>query len=64
MENILSLLFDYQAYEENEDLQSVIDAVHSRYGSRQLSDEEAELVAAAGRPEAIFKQKDPKDYFP
>ena len=50
MEEKISLLFDFQLYEENEDLQSVINAVHSRYGSRQLSDDEAELVAAAGRP--------------
>ncbi len=64
LEEKISLLFDFQLYEENEDLQSVINAVHSRYGSRQLSDDEAELVAAAGRPEAVFKHKDPKDSRP
>ncbi len=64
MEEVISLLFDFQSFEENEDLQSVIDAVHSRYGPRQLSDDEAELVAAAGRPEAAFKHKDPKDSRP
>ena len=64
MEEKISLLFDFQLYEENEDLQSVINAVQSRYGARQLSDDEAELVAAAGRPEAAFKHKDPKDSRP
>ncbi len=64
MEEVISLLFDFQSFEENEDLQSVIDAVHSRYESRQLSDDEAELVAAAGRPEAAIKPKDPKDSYP
>ena len=64
MEEVISLLFDFQSFEENEDLQSVIDAVHSRYVSRQLNDDEAELVAAAGRPEAAIKPKDPKDSYP
>ena len=63
MEEVISLLFDFQSFEENEDLQSVIDAVHSRYESRQLNDDEAEFVAAAGRPEAAFKHKDPKDLY-
>ena len=63
LEEVISLLFDFQSFEENEDLQSVIDAVHSRYESRQLNDDEAELVAAAGRPEAAFKHKDPKDLY-
>ena len=64
MEEVISLLFDFQSFEENDDLQSVIDAVHSRYGSWQLSDDEAEFVAAAGRPEAAIKPKDPKDSYP
>ena len=64
MEEIISLLFDFQAYEKNEELQSVIDAVHSRYTGVQLSDDEAELISAAGRPEAAFKHKDPKDSRP
>ncbi len=58
MENILSQLFDYQKYENNADLQAVIDAVHARYSARPLSDDEAELVTAAGRPEAAFRRKD------
>lgn len=60
MENKLRLLFAYQDYEKSEKLQAVIDKVHARYAARQLSDEEAEFVAAAGQPEASVKPKDPK----
>ena len=49
-EEKLSLLFDYQTFDGNADLQAVIDAVHSRNGAQALSDDEAELVAAAGMP--------------
>ena len=49
------------AYEKNTSLQSVIDAVHARYAARQLSDDEAEWIAAAGRPEAALPHKNPKD---
>ena len=59
MEKILRNLFDFQRYEKNADLQSVIDSVHARYSAKLLSDDEAELVAAAGTPEAALKQKDP-----
>ncbi len=64
MEGKLICLFDFQSYEENEDLQAVIEAVHSRYAPQQLSDDEAELVAAAGRLEAAIKCKKSKDSFP
>ena len=39
MENRLKKLFDFQKFEGNSDLQSVIDSVHSRYSSsaRELS---------------------------
>ena len=40
MENKLSLLFDYQKFEQNAELQSVIDSVYARFRSRKLSDEE------------------------
>ncbi len=61
MEEKLRQLFDYQKYEKNADLQAVIDAVHARYGARRLSDDEAELVTAAGRPEAAMKKwQDPR----
>ena len=60
LEKKLRLLFAYQDFEKSEKLQAVIDKVHARYAARQLSDDEAELVAAAGRPEASIKPKDPK----
>ena len=59
MEKKLGMLFDYQAFEKSDKLQTIIDTVHARYASRQLSDEEAEFVAAAGRPEAALKRKNP-----
>ena len=61
MEKKISLLFDFQDFEKNEELQAVIDAVHARYAARQLSDDEAEYVAAAGSPEAAVKQKKPEE---
>ena len=59
MEKKLRALFDFQKYEQNEDLQKVIDRVHARYSgsARMLSDDEADLVAAAGMPETAMKRK-------
>ena len=59
MEKKLRALFDFQKYEQNEDLQKVIDRVHARYSgsARMLSDDEADLVAAAGMPETVMKHK-------
>ena len=62
LEKKISLLFDFQKFEKNKDLQAVIYAVHARYTARKLTDDEAELVAAAGRPEAALKHKDPKEF--
>lgn len=59
MENKLSLLMDYQKYENDPDLQAVIDAVHARYTARKLSDEEADYIAAAGLPEMALKRDQP-----
>ena len=50
MEKTLQKLFDYQRFSGNPRLQKVIDAVHARSAPRRLSEEEAELVAAAGAP--------------
>ncbi len=61
METKLSVLFDFQRFEKNADLQAVIDAVHARYTARKLTDEEAELVTAAGTPEAALQRKRPED---
>ena len=62
MERKLSLLFDYQQFEQEPELQSVIDAVLARFSpARELSDEEADQVAAAGQPEAGFPRKKPPE---
>ena len=60
MEKTIRQLFDFQAYEKNTSLQSVIDAVHARYAARQLSDDEADMVFAAGQPEIASLRKDPR----
>ncbi len=59
MEKKLSLLFDFQRFEQNADLQSVIDSVHRRSSIQKLSDDDVEFLAAAGTPEASLKRKDP-----
>ena len=59
MEKDLGLLFDYQKFENNAELQAVIDAVHRRRSARMLSDDEAEFVAAAGTPEAAMEWSKP-----
>ena len=61
LEKKISLLFDFQKYEKNADLQAVVDAVHARYSARQLTDDEAEWVSAAGTPKMIEKQSRPTD---
>jgi len=60
MENRLKKLFDFQKFEGNSDLQSVIDSVHSRYSSsaRELSLDEMSWVNAAGQPEMNLVKKD------
>ena len=59
LEDLLKALFEYQSFEQNGELQGVIDRVHTRYGTRMLSDEEADWVAAAGMPETARKRSDP-----
>ncbi len=59
MEKKIGLLFDYQKYEKNADLQAVIDAVHARYSAKKLSDDEVEFVAAAGGSETALKRDRP-----
>ncbi len=62
MEKKLSLLFDFQLFEREPELQSVIDAVHARFSSaRKLSDDEADLVSAAGQPETAYLRKKPPE---
>ena len=58
MERKLKNLFDFQKYEGNPALQSVIDSVHSRYSVRELNLDEMEWVSAAGNPTAVPAKKD------
>ena len=60
MEGKLKSLFDYQKFEGNSALQSVIDSVHSRYAVKELSLDEMEWVAAAGIPETKPEDKENK----
>ncbi len=61
MERKLKALFDFQKFEGNSALQSVIDSVHSRYTVRELSLDDMEWVNAAGtgtpRPEKKGRPK-------
>ncbi len=50
METLLKGLFDYQRFEENASLRTVIDSVHSRYAVRKLSMEDLDMISAAGQP--------------
>ena len=61
MEKKLSLLFDYQKFAQNPELQRVIDTVHARFSRRELSDEEAGLVYAAGQPGTENPRKKPRE---
>ena len=56
----LDLLFDYQMFEQNAELQRIIDSVNARFPSRMLSDDEADLVAAAGMHEMALLRKKPQ----
>ena len=48
MEKVMSRMFDYQRFEQDSALQSVIDEVHSRWLKRELSMDEMEMLSAAG----------------
>lgn len=49
-EKILKILFDYQRFEGNEKLKDMIAETEARYQD-ELSDDELELVSAAGTSE-------------
>ncbi len=59
MERKLRALFDFQKYEQNADLQKVIDRVHARYNSKAqlLDDDDVEFVNAAGVQDPGMKKK-------
>ena len=50
-EKLLYQAFDLQRFEKNARLQSVIDKAHKRIEGRELSEDELDLVAAAGIPQ-------------
>ena len=58
MERKLKELFDYQKFEGNSALQSVIDSFHSRYSVRELDLDELEYVNAAGIPNMCLLKKE------
>lgn len=61
MEEMLTSLFDFQRFARNSELQSMIDEVEQKYGVTEMTDDELDLLAAAGDPfsqEPIKKDKD------
>lgn len=61
LESRLKQLFDYQRFENNKDLQSVIDSVHARYAKRvRLEDDDVEFLNAAGTSDMLQKKPDPE----
>ena len=58
MEKKLFRLFDYQKFEENPDLQKVIDSTHARCQATSLSLDDMEWVNAAGQPVQLPKNEE------
>ena len=61
MEKLLTNLFDFQRFERNPELQSMIAEVEQKYGVTEMTDDELDLFAAAGDPfsqEPIREDKD------
>ena len=63
MENKLARLFDYQKYEPNAKLASLISDVESKYdlGKYELSDDELGMVNAAGNASLVGIKDPSKD---
>jgi len=59
MEKLLTGLFDFQKFEKEPTLQSVIDEVDARYFCAELSDGELDMLSAAGDP--FSQPTDPKE---
>lgn len=57
MERTLASLFDYQRFAQNPRLQSIIDDTHRRCTRSRLSDEQLELVSAAGDSSLLAQQE-------
>lgn len=62
MEKLLGALFDFQRFERNEALQSVIDEVGT-HRLTPLTDAELESVSAAGDPFSQMPDRNQKDSF-
>ena len=58
MDKTLKRLFDFQKFEQNEDLQQIINSVHARYGVRELSLDDLSQVNAAGDPALMAQNKE------
>lgn len=58
MEKALKLLFDFQRFEKNKELESTINKTMDNY-SEALSDDQLEQVAAAGSPEQLKVEDEP-----
>ncbi len=56
MESKLRKLFDFQKFDGNAELQSIINSTHSRYATRELSMEDMEMVNAAGVPNSSMRK--------
>lgn len=50
MDNVLKRLFDFQRFQRNDRMETLISETESRYGEtpKELSDEELDFVNAAG----------------
>lgn len=57
MEKFLAHSFDFQKFENNSDLQVIINDVHSRYAVQELNLDDMEFVSAAG----MITKRDKKD---
>ena len=57
MDNLLKNLFEYQKFEEQPELQRIIDGVHTRYAMKELTADDLEYVAAAGSSDIYRKNK-------
>ena len=57
MENKMRKLFEYQRFENNARLAKLIEETESRYATA-LSDDDLDIVAAAGVPEDDYSAKD------
>ena len=58
LEKLLEGLFDFQRFERDPALQSVIDPVEERYFHKELSDDELSMLSAAGDLEEDLIRKD------